>query len=166
MKDFQRYMADLLSENGWTPDVPFLETKDTWFVFTYASRKGKVSSYFTHEGSESTFYSIGWTKSRIYSILNVETGGKTYQLASPQGTDAILGEVWALPTWKLLELDGDERNTMRTKRIMVPVTVSRGRTIDAWMYTAHPSFLRDGPVKISKFGKYTYYGDNKFLEIE
>lgn len=166
MSELHKYVADLLADTQYTPDVPILQTKDQWFVFTYDSKKGKLSSYFTNDESTSSFYSIGWTKSSIYSILNVDAGGVTYQLASPQGNDQILGEVWALPTNRLIDLDTDERNTVRTKRIMVPITVSKGRTIAAWMYLAHDGFLRDGPVKISKYGKYTYYSTNKYLEIE
>lgn len=166
MNEFQQYFADLLCNTMYTPDVPILESKDQWFVFSYDSKKGKLSSYFTNDESTSSFYSIGWTKSAIYSILNVDAAGKTYQLASPQGADQILGEVWALSTDRLIALDSEERNTMRTKRIMVPISVSKGRTVSCWMYIAHEAFLRDGPVKISKYGKYTYYSTNRYLEIE
>lgn len=165
MTPFQTMIGDMLGDNSSTPDVPLLETQDYWPVFTYANKKGKLSPYFTHGESESEFYGIGWTSSNIYSILNVQIGTLNTHLADPSGTDRILGEVWVLPTQALMDLDCEERNTYRTKRILVPIRVAKGKTIDAWMYTAHPKFLRDGPVKISKYGRYTYYGSEKYLEI-
>ena len=165
MNEFQMRIADMLAENCWTSDIPRLETQDFWYVFTYSEKKGKLSSYFTHDSSDSEFLSIGWTNSAIYSILNVSVGEKTLQLANPTGTDRILGEVWMLPTEVLLDLDCDERNLLHTRRVMVPIRISKGRTIDAWMYTVEPSLLRKGPVRVSKYSRYTYYGNEKYLEI-
>lgn len=166
MTTFQKFIADAISMNSWTPDVPRLETQDEWPVFIYSNMRGKFSSYFTHSESDATYAGIGWTNSKIYSILNVQKDDKLFQLASPTGTDQILGEVWMVPTEDLFELDSEERNLLYTKRVMVPVYMSRGKTIDAWMYTAHPKFLCEGGIKVSKYSKYSYYGDYKLLEIE
>jgi gamma-glutamylcyclotransferase (GGCT)/AIG2-like uncharacterized protein YtfP len=163
--NFQVWMADALSENNSTPDVPLLESQDYWPVFIYAGRKGKVYSYLTQKESEAEFLSIGWTKSNIYSILNVQVGSLNYQLADPTGTDRILGEVWVLPSDLVMDLDSYERNLYHQKRVLVPITVGKGKTIDAWMYTAHPDLLRNGPVKVSRYGRYTYYGPERYLEI-
>lgn len=165
MTPFQIWIGDALGDNNATPDVPVLETQDYWPVFTYAEKKGKLSPYFTHGDSDSEFLSIGWTNSAIYSILNVQVGSIHYHLADPSGTDRILGEVWVLPTEVLMDLDADERNLYHKKRILVPIRVAKGKTIAAWMYTAHPDLLRNGPVKISKYGRYTYYGADKYLEV-
>lgn len=166
MNSFQQFVADALANTGWTPDVPRLETQDEWFVFTYANRRGKSSAYFTNEDSDAEFISIGWTKSNIYSILNIQDGDNKFHLANLQGTDRILGEVWKIPTDMLIELDGEERNQLRTKRIFAPISISKGRTVDAWIYTAHPKYLLTGGVKISKYTGYTWYGsENKYLEV-
>jgi gamma-glutamylcyclotransferase (GGCT)/AIG2-like uncharacterized protein YtfP len=166
MDDFQQFVADALANTGWSNDVPLLESQEEWFVFTYSSNRGKVSSYFTHPDSDAQFVSIGWTRSNIYSILKVEDGSKTNYLATLQGTDRILGEVWKIPTGTLLELDCDERNLLQTKRIRIPVSISQGQTVDAWIYTAHPKYLLDGGVRVSKYTGYTWYGsDTKFLEV-
>lgn len=165
MNEFQIWLADAISDNMYTPDVPRLETQDFWFVFTYADRRGKSSSYFSND-TEAQYLSIGWTDSAIYSILNVQAGTKNFYLADTSGTDRILGEVWSVPTEMLMDLDVDESNTHQTKRLQVPIKVAKGRIIPAWIYTAHPGFLRNGPVKISKYERYTWYGSNtKFLEI-
>lgn len=165
MTDFADFIADAIAEHGWTEDVPFLDTKDYWHVFTYSNRRGKSSSYFTHHNSEAEFVSIGWTRSKIYSILNVQDGKSEYSLATPSGTDQILGEVWKVPTERLLLLDGDERNLMVTKRIMVPITIGSVGSLDAWMYLALPQYLLTGGIKVSKYTGCTYYGSQKFLEL-
>jgi gamma-glutamylcyclotransferase (GGCT)/AIG2-like uncharacterized protein YtfP len=165
MTPFQTQIGDWIGENSSTPDVPFLETQDYWPVFTYSEKKGKLSPYFTHGESLSEFLSIGWTSSAIYSILNVQVGSTHYHLADLSGTDRILGEVWVLPTEVLMDLDCEERNLYHKKRIPVPIKVAKGKTILAWMYIAHPDLLRNGPVRISKYGRYTYYGKEKYLEV-
>jgi len=166
MNDFQKFIGDAISRTGWSNDVPLLETQHEWFVFSYSDKRGKQSGFFTHDESEAKFVSIGWTKNNLYSILNVEGKFGSKYLASLQGTDRILGEVWKIPTDMLLELDSDERNLLQTKRIRIPVSISQGRTIDAWIYLAHPKYLLDGGLKISKYSRYTWYGsDTKFLEV-
>lgn len=164
--EFQRFIADSLASTGWSNDVPLLESQEDWFVFTYGGKRGKSSAYFTHESSETDFVSIAWTKSPIYSILNIYDKSEKHQLASLQGTDRILGEVWRVPTEKLLSLDSDERNLLITKRIKIPVCISKGRVIDAWIYTVHPHYLFKGGISITKYTGYTWYGtDTKFLEL-
>lgn len=164
---FQRFIADGLAVNAWTPDVPLIESQDIWPVFMYNNNKrGRFSSYFTHTDSDAHYFGIGWTNSKVYSILNVEKGEKSFQLATISGTDQIMGEVWGVTPEDLMELDGEERNLLYTKRILVPIYMSKGKTISAWMYIAHPKFLLDGGIRISKYAKYSYYGDTKLLEIE
>jgi hypothetical protein len=166
MDDFQHFIADGLAYTGWTDDVPLIETQNEWFVFTYGSTRGKTSSYFTHPDSESSFVSIGWTKNPLYSILNVEDDGVSRHLAVLQGTDRILGEVWRVCTDDLIELDCNERNLLHSKRIRIPVCISQGRVVDAWIYTAHPKYLISGGLRISKYTGYTWYGSEaKFLEV-
>lgn len=162
---FKQFIADAVSNNGWTPDVPFLETKDYWFVFNYFHRKGRLAQYFQHDSDEAQYLGIGWTQSAIYSILNVSAGGYDYTWADPSGSDRILGDVWALPTEAIIELDGEERNDFRTRRVLIPVNIGSGRIVSAWIYLANGNFLRDGPVKVSKYGRYTYYGKDKYLEV-
>jgi hypothetical protein len=165
MGDFADFISDAISENGWTPDVPHLDTQDHWHVFVYNKRRGKSSGYFTHENSNAEFVSIGWTNSKIYSILNVQDGKTEYDLAVPHGTDQILGEVWKIPTEKLLSLDGDERNLLITNRIMVPVNYGGGLTIPCWAYLANPKYLLTGGITVSKYTGLTYYGNQKFVEL-
>jgi len=165
MSDFSDFIADCRAENGWTPDVPLLDTQDDWYVFVYGKRRGKSSAYFTHANSEAEFVSIAWTKSDIYSILNIQDGDSELKLATLNGTDRILGEVWKVPTEKLIELDGDERNIMLTERIRVPVCIGARGVVSAWIYLAHRSYLLEGGLKISKYTGCTYFGSQKFLEI-
>lgn len=165
MNEFQSFIADAITDAGWTPDVPVLETRESWPVFIYGARRGKSSSYFLHDSSEAEFVSIAWTKSDVYSILNIETPKRIYQLSTVQGNDRILGEVWDVPTEQLYDLDSDERNLLITKRILIPVVISGAKTISAWHYIAHPKYLLNGNCKISKYTGCTYYGSQKFLEI-
>jgi gamma-glutamylcyclotransferase (GGCT)/AIG2-like uncharacterized protein YtfP len=166
MNEFALYVADALADCGWSNDVPVLETQDYWNVFTYSNRRGKVSPYFTHSNSDAEYTGIGWTCSSIYSILKVECKSGEFYLGSPAGTDRILGEVWSVPTEMLLDLDCEERNLLRTKRVMVPINLGATKGIvSAWMYQAHPGFLRDGGIKVSKYTTKTYYGQNNFLEV-
>lgn len=165
MSDFADFISDAIAYNGWTPDVPHLDTQDDWYIFTYNNRRGKKTGYFTYEGSEAEFVSIGWTNSAIYSILNIQDGKTEYQLSSPLGTDRILGEVWKVPTEKIFTLDGDERNLLITKRMMIPVNIGSRGVINAWIYNANSKYLLTGGIKVNKYTGCTYFGAQKFLEI-
>lgn len=166
MNKFQQFIADSLAFNGWTPDIPRLENQLSWYVFVYNSRRGKSSAYFTHTDSECSFRGIGWTKSSIYNILNIETSKAQYQLAHPSGTDRILGEIWEVPTSYIPDLDSDELNQLVSHRLLVPIEGPRGQVYPCWMYITDKNFLMKGGVRISKYVKYTWYGtDKKFLEI-
>jgi gamma-glutamylcyclotransferase (GGCT)/AIG2-like uncharacterized protein YtfP len=166
MSKFGQFLADAIARNGWTSDMPILEAQNEWFLFTYGGTRGKSSSYFTHPDSEASFVSIAWTKNPLYNILKVEDHGTSKYLANLQGTDKILGEVWKVPTSTILDLDSDEKNLLNAKRIRIPVCISQGRVIDAWIYLAHPKYLLDGGIKVSKYTGYTYYGSGtKFLEV-
>lgn len=165
MTEFARFIADGIAETGWSNDVPLLETQDHWYVFTYANRRGKSSAYFTHENSEASFVGIAWTKSPIYTILKVETPKKELYLADLSGTDRILGELWKVPTHTLLDLDCDERNLLRTRRIQAPIHVGGRGDVSAWVYTIDRKFLVDGGAKVSKFTPRTYYGSESFIEL-
>ena len=164
--EFSKFISDSLSYNGWTKDMPLLESQKEWYVFVYNKRRGKSSGYFAHTNSECEFVSIGWTKSQIYSILLVEeNASSTLHLASPAGKDRILGEVWKVPTEKLLTLDSDEKNTFLTKRIMVPVICGAKGLFSCWMYMADSHFLLRGGIKTSVHTGCTYIGTEKFLEV-
>lgn len=165
MSDFAEFIDDSLAENGWTPDVPYLDTQDHWYVFAYNHRRGKTTSYFLTDDSSADFVSIGWTQSKIYSILNVQDGKSEYSLATPHGTDQILGEVWKVPTEQLITLDGDERNLLITKRLMVPINCGGNRILNAWMYPAFSKYLLNGGIKVTKYTGVTYYGSQRFIEI-
>lgn len=162
---FHKYLEDALSYNGYTPDVPELETQEAWPVFTYADRRGKSSAYFTHVDSECKFLGIGWTKSAIYNILTIEDGDKSYKLAHPAGADRILGELWMVHTEDLLELDSDEKNLLVTKRLKVPIVLPKHGVINAWMYITARDYLLHSRLKISKHTGCTYIGTSRFLEI-
>lgn len=165
MNELSYFISDAIASNVWTDDVPVLDTQDHWYVFTYGKRRGKSSAYFTHANSECEFVSIGWTKSDIYSILNIQDGKSEYQLANPMGTDRILGEVWKVSTDKLLYLDGDERNLLITRRLHIPVVIGSQGTVDAWIYLANPKYLLEGGITVSKYTGCTYFGSQRFLEI-
>jgi hypothetical protein len=66
----------------------------------------------------------------------------------------------------LLDLDCEERNLLRTKRVMVPINLGAAKGItSAWMYQAHPGYLRDGGIKVSLHTAKTFYGQQGFLEV-
>lgn len=165
MNNFEYFVNDCIAENGWTPDVPFLDTRDDWYVFVYNNRRGKKSSYFTHDGAEAEFMSIGWTKSSIYSMLNVQDGQNEQYLITPHGTDRVLGEVWKIPTERVFDLDSDERNLMITRRLMIPVCLSKGHVVNAWTYIADAKYLIKGNLRINKHTATTYYGSDRFIEL-
>lgn len=162
---FAEFFSDSIADTCYTPDLPALETQDYWDVFIYDRRKGKLSGYLTNEDSDAEFISIGWTKSAIYSILNIQSEEAAYQLADSQGTDRILGEVWSIPTEMLLDLDSDLYCQIMTRRIRVPVVIGSKGVVDAWMYTTERNYLLRGGLTISKHTASTYYGAAKFLEI-
>lgn len=165
MSSVNEFISDAIAENGWTPDVPHLDTQDHWYVFVYNKRRGKSSGYFTHAASNAEFVSIAWTNSSIYSILNIQDGKNDYQLATPKGNDRILGEVWKLPTERLLLLDGDERNLLATERVEIPVVIGSRGIVKAWVYLVEPRYLLQGGLKISKHTACTYIGTQRFIEI-
>lgn len=165
MEDFSIFINDSIAESAWTPDVPVVESQDHWYVFVYGSKRGKSSAYFTYNDSDAEFIGIGWTKSSVYSILNIQDGKSEYQLADVLGTERILGEVWKIPTEMLYDLDSDELNQLVTRRLPIPVVVNGRIDISAWIYTTDRKYLLNGGLRISKHTGCTYYGDQKFLEI-
>ncbi len=165
MTRLSEFISDAIANNGWTHDVPHLDTQDHWYVFVYGKRRGKSTSYFTHDESNAEFVSIGWTKSAIYSILNIEDGKSEYQLSNPLGGERILGEVWKVPTERMLILDGDERNLLITKRMSIPVVIGARGVVDAFIYNAHPKYLLTGGIKVSSVKTFTYFGNDRFLEL-
>lgn len=165
MSDFSEFIGDAIVTSGWTSDVPLLETQDYWYVFVYGKRRGKSSAYFTHQDSEAVFISTAWTKSKIYSILNIQDGKSSHQLANTSGIDRILGELWKVPTDMLYDLDGDERNLLLTDRLQIPVVTSGGTEVKAWLYLINRKYLITGNLKIEKHTGVTYIGSERFTEI-
>lgn len=165
MNEFQEFIADSITETGWTPDIPLLDTQDEWYVFVYGDRRGKKSGFFTHVDSDAQFMSIGWTKSTIYDILTVQDGNKTVHLANTSGLDRILGEVWRVPTDMLIDLDAEERHLLHTQRVTIPIVISGGVVVSAWIYLIDKSYLVSGGKSISKYTGVTYIGPQRFLEI-
>lgn len=165
MDNFAAFINGAISESLWTPDVPVIESQDDWYVFVYNNRRGKSSGYFTHIDSDAEFVGIGWTKSNVYSILNVEDSTRTYQLADVTGTDRILGEVWKVPSEMLLDLDSLECNQLVSRRIPVPIIVRGSQEITAWIYTTRRSYLIEGGIRTSKHTACTYINNERFLEI-
>lgn len=165
MEDFSTFINDAIAESAWTPDVPIVESQDDWYVFVYGSKRGKSSGYFTNNDSDAEFIGIGWTKSRVYSILNIQDGKHEYQLADVLGTDRILGEIWKISTEMLYDLDSDELNQLVSRRLPIPVTVNGHQDITAWIYTTDRKYLLNGGIRISKHTACTYFGDQRFLEI-
>jgi len=165
MSELAQFMSDAFGDTVWTPDVPLLESQEDWYVFVYGSRRGKASSYFTGIDSDAEFTGISWTKSDVYSILNVEDGTYNYTLADVLGTNRILGEVWKVPTEMLMELDGEEQNQLVTKRIPIPVRVGGIQDISAWIYIADRKYLTNSNLLISKMTSCTYIGTDRYLEI-
>lgn len=155
------FCANAIAANGWTNDAPRLETRNEWYVFRYTKRKGVL---FDSSNKHGKFISIGWTKSKIYSILNIHKGASEWHLATPAGTDSILGEVWRLPTSQMYTLDCEENNTVTTRRILVPIEIG-SQTLLAWMYLADNAYLLRGGIHVMKVTSSTYIGNNKYLEV-
>lgn len=165
MEKFSTFIADSLSEAIWTPDMPVIESQDDWYVFVYGDRKGKTSGYFTNGDSEAEFVGIGWTKSSLYSILNIETKDTTYRLADIIGTNQIIGEVWKVPSDMLLDLDSEELNQYVSKRLPIPIIVNGNQEILAWSYLANKKYLINGGIRVSRLNTYCYTGGKSYLEV-
>lgn len=165
MEHVSTFIADALAENAWTPDIPVVESQEHWYVFAYGNLRGKSSSFFTNNDSDAEFVGIGWTKSAVYSILNIQDSRNERTIADIIGTDRILGEVWKAPTEMLLDLDVDELHQLVTRRLSVPIIVNGHQEINAWIYVVDRKYLINGGLKISKYTGKTYYGSASFLEI-
>ena len=165
MTEFQEFIEDALANNIWTDDVPRIMLQEDWYVFAYDKKKATHSTYYNNNEDECLFVGNGWTKSSIYTILNIQDSKTESQLVDLAGKYKILGEVWKVSSSKLLMQDYDQCNLLKSKRLFVPITLRSGQTVNCWMYITDRDYLLKGNIKVSTIGRQIQYGDTTFLEV-
>lgn len=165
--DFRRIAKDATERSSLTQDAPYLYRKKHHLVLIYDQ---KMRSFPEHEEIKysSIYCGSAWTHSSNFTMWKKRAGSASYPIAmrdmfSPN-KGFIRGELFAVKTPFMLELDDIYANGVHYNRVEVPISLpfilegafkSGYKYTDqkAWMYVG-TKFFRD-TIKKSEEGSYS-----------
>lgn len=141
-----------LEETVFTHDLPLLERKQYHAVFVYGNLKSKhPDRHILGEGDE-VFSGEGFTKYGTYAMYVDKKGDATYPIMISRPFSKfcapIKGEVYIVPTHRMITLDEYFTNGLRFKRVLMDIKlpytltesgkgISDTTTVKAWCWVAN-----------------------------
>lgn len=144
------FVTPLKNRVQFTPDFKELKKSKLHLVFVFDEYQDNLFGSIMFEGCK--YLGRGRTVGNIYRLFVNQQGYPEVYKGGLNGTRVIAGDVYAVPTHKLMELDGKYENGTFTERDIIYIYLEDQMIEKTQMLPSVPCFMWLSPTPVQNMG--------------